>query len=57
MRRPLALAALVLSVAAVLPVTQAAALPPECDRYGDRPCIVLCEIYHEYLAPLVEGLC
>lgn len=49
MTRRLVLAA-ALAVAA-LPAA-AAALPPECDRYADKPCFTLCEIWHDHVERL-----
>lgn len=45
MRRLLTGLAVATAVAAtVVPVTPAAALPPDCEEHADKPCIVLCEI-------------
>jgi hypothetical protein len=52
MRRTLTLAAVAAVAAApLLALTPASALPPDCERYGDKPCFTFCEIWHE-LEPL-----
>ncbi|HEX8003529.1 MAG TPA: hypothetical protein VF519_12615 [Mycobacteriales bacterium] len=41
--------------ASVIPALGASAV--ECDRYGDKPCVVFCEVYaewHTQLQRLVE---
>lgn len=38
MRRILIAVALV-----AVPLAPASALPPDCERYGDKPCILVCE--------------
>lgn len=47
MRRTLTVAALAVSASISLSLP-ASALPPDCERYGDKPCILLGEIVHEY---------
>ena len=47
--RTLALAGLVAAgclAAPLLPLAPATAL--DCDRYGDRPCVVFCEVFLEW---------
>jgi hypothetical protein len=34
---------LALAASALLLPAPASAFPPDCERYGDKPCIVLCE--------------
>jgi hypothetical protein len=63
MRRPLTAAALVLGVAAFVPASPAHAY--ECDRYGDKPCVVLREVLDEWcdtvnklvVEPVPEPIC
>lgn len=55
MRRSLLL---VSAAFALSSIPSASALPPNCERYGDKPCIVFCEIYGDswrYVQMLVDG--
>lgn len=55
MRRVLAAAAVAGCLAASSFRLTPAAAVTECDRYGDKPCVVFCEVFDEWwerLAPL-----
>jgi hypothetical protein len=49
MRRLLVAAVLACAAAPAVPAT---ALPPDCERYGDKPCIVFCEVYGDSWRPV-----
>lgn len=44
-------AALAAALASVV-TPAASALPPECDRYADKPCFTFCEVWNEYVERL-----
>lgn len=47
-RRLLVIAVALGAVGSAATTTPASALPPDCERYGDKPCILLSEVVAEY---------